>query len=83
MNDTNAAIEMLKRIQQPWAELGRATLNSPEYPDIMKQIRALSADYQSLVDAPQKGEKSRLLTTNWLITVYFHSVLFGAVLRLR
>ncbi|HEY4766001.1 MAG TPA: hypothetical protein VIH75_20170 [Candidatus Sulfotelmatobacter sp.] len=59
MNDTNPAVAKLQRIQQLWAELGRTKLNSPEYRDVMKKIRALSAEYQPLVDAPQKGEKSK------------------------
>ncbi|HXN28984.1 MAG TPA: hypothetical protein VN902_17780 [Candidatus Acidoferrales bacterium] len=59
MNDANEAVDKLKRIQQLWVELGRTHLNSPEYDDIMKKIRAMSADYQSLIDAPPKGEKSK------------------------
>jgi hypothetical protein len=59
MNDTNPAVIKLQRIQKLWAELGRTKLNSPEYQDIMKNIRSLSTEYQSLVDAPQKGEKSK------------------------
>jgi len=59
MNHTNPAIDKLQRIQQLWAELGRTKLNSPEYKDIMKKLRALSAEYQWLVDAAQKGEKSK------------------------
>ena len=59
MDDTNPAIAKLQHIQQLWAELGRTKLNSPKYRDVMKKIRALSAEYQSLVDAPQKGEKSK------------------------
>jgi hypothetical protein len=59
MNDTNPAIDKLQRIQQLWAELGRTKLNSPEYKDIMKRLRALSAEYQSRVDAPQKGGNSK------------------------
>jgi hypothetical protein len=59
MNETNPAIAKLQRIQQLWAELGRTKVNSAEYQDIMKQRRASSAEYQLLVDAPQKGERSK------------------------
>jgi hypothetical protein len=59
MNDANVAVDKLKRIQQLWAELGRTGLNSTEYDDIMKKIRAISADYQSLIDALQQGEESK------------------------
>jgi hypothetical protein len=57
VNETNPAFNKLKRVQQLWEELGRTKLNSAEYQDIMKNIRALSAEYQLLVDAsPRPGE---------------------------
>jgi hypothetical protein len=59
MNDANPAIDKLQRIQQLWAELGRTKLNGSEYRDIMKNIRALSAEYQALVDAFPKPGTSR------------------------
>jgi len=59
MTNTNPAVVKLQHIQKLWRELGRAKLNSPEYQDIMKKLRALSAEYQSLIAAPQKGEKSK------------------------
>jgi hypothetical protein len=59
MNDTDPAIFKLHRIQKLWAELGRTRLNSPEHEEIMNNIRSLSAEYQSLVDACQKLGKSK------------------------
>jgi hypothetical protein len=59
MTETNPAIDKLSRIQELWAELSQTKLNSPEYQDIMKNIRSLSAEYQSLVDAPQKPGTSK------------------------
>jgi hypothetical protein len=57
MNDTNPAVVKLQCIQQPWVGLGRTKLNSAGYQRIIKEIRLLSAQYQLLADAPQKGEK--------------------------
>jgi hypothetical protein len=59
VNETNPAFNKLKRVQQLWEELGRTKLNSAEYQDIMKNIRALSAEYQSLVDTSPKRGKSK------------------------
>ena len=59
MTERNSANVKLQRIQQLWVELSRTKLNSPEYQDIMKKIHALSAEYHSPVDPPQKGEKSK------------------------
>jgi hypothetical protein len=50
MDDENKAADTLQRIRQLWIELGRTTLNSPEYRKIIKEIRVLSAEYQALVD---------------------------------
>jgi hypothetical protein len=59
MTRPNLAIAKLQRIQELWVELGRAKLNSPEYQEIMQSIRSLSAEYQALIAAPQKGEESK------------------------
>jgi hypothetical protein len=59
MNHTGPAIDKLQRIQQLWVELGRTKLNSAEYQDIMKNIRVLSAEHQSLVDASPRPGKSK------------------------
>jgi hypothetical protein len=54
MNETKAAIEKLQRIQELWRELGRTASSSPEYQPLIAQIRVLSAEYQTLVDAVKK-----------------------------
>jgi hypothetical protein len=59
MTERTPANVKLQRIQQLWAELRGTKLNSPEYQDIMKKIRALSAEYHLPVDAPQKNEKPK------------------------
>jgi hypothetical protein len=56
VDDTTPAIVKLQCIQQLWVELGRTKLNSAEYQGIIKEIRLLSAEYQLLANAPQKGE---------------------------
>jgi hypothetical protein len=59
MTRPNPAIAKLEPIQKLWVELGRTKSNSPEYHDIMQSIRSLSAEYQALVDAAHKDEKSK------------------------
>ncbi len=58
MNETNAAVDKLQSIQKLWIELGRTRLNTPEYKKLIESIRVLSAEYQALVDAIKKPEKS-------------------------
>ena len=53
MDETKLAIDKLQRIQQLWTQLGRTKSDAPEYGTIMKEIRALSAEYQNLID-PKK-----------------------------
>jgi hypothetical protein len=55
MNETDIAVEKLRRIQRLWEELGRTKLNTPEYKTLMERIRVLSAEYQLLVDADQES----------------------------
>jgi hypothetical protein len=59
MNETNAAVDKLQSIQKLWIELGRTRLNTPEYKKLIESIRVLSAEYQALVDAIKKPEKSK------------------------
>lgn len=59
MTDANRAIAKLQRIQQLWVELGRTKVKSHEYQNIMIKLRALSAEYQAFVAAPQMGKKSK------------------------
>ena len=46
--------EELNRIQQLWTELGRMKPNTSEADALMEKIRALSAEYHALINAPQK-----------------------------
>jgi hypothetical protein len=55
MNDAKVALDKLQRIQQLWIELGRASLNSPEYRRILQRIRALSDEYQAIVNKSEEG----------------------------
>ena len=52
MNDSNAAVDKLQRIQDLWEELRRTSPNSPQYERIITRIHALSVTYQSLIDTP-------------------------------
>jgi hypothetical protein len=36
-----------------------AKIGTPEYEAVMQQIRALSAEYQALIDTPKKPRKSK------------------------
>jgi hypothetical protein len=56
MDEAKLAIDKLQRIQKLWTELGRTKSDAPEYGTIMKEIRALSAEYQTLVEAAKKRE---------------------------
>ena len=53
------ASEKLERIHQLWKELERMGPNTSEAEAVMKKIRALSVEYQALVDAPKKPEKPK------------------------
>jgi hypothetical protein len=59
MNDTNAAIDKLQRIQQLWKEMGQTKSDTPEYQALLKKIRVLSAEYQAIVDTPVKPQKPK------------------------
>jgi hypothetical protein len=59
MNEMNAAIDKLKHIQQLWMELGPTKSNAPEYETLRAKIRAKSAKYQALIDAPTTHGKSK------------------------
>lgn len=51
--------EKLERIRQLWKELERMKPNTSEAEALMEKIRALSAEYQALIDAPQKPKESK------------------------
>jgi predicted nucleic acid-binding Zn-ribbon protein len=46
--------DQLERIQQLWKELERLKPNTIEYERLVEKIRALSAEYVALIDAPKK-----------------------------
>jgi hypothetical protein len=51
--------DTLERIQTLWKQLEGLRPNTSEYEALLNQIRALSAEYQALVDAPKKPRKSK------------------------
>jgi hypothetical protein len=51
--------DTLQRIQSLWKELERTKPDSSEYVVLMNQIRALSNDYKTLIDAPKKPRESK------------------------
>jgi hypothetical protein len=50
LSESKVAIAKLEAIQKLWAELGRVGLKTPEYETLLKKIRVLSAEYQSLIE---------------------------------
>jgi hypothetical protein len=56
MNNSSASVNKLQRIKNLWEELGRTKANSPQYETLIIKIRALSADYQSSISAPNNLE---------------------------
>ena len=58
MAKTDGAVAKLKRIRQLWIELERETPDGPQYEALAEQIRVLSAEYRTLLDARSKPEKS-------------------------
>lgn len=55
----DTASKKLERIHQLWRELERMKLNTAESEALMKKIRALSAEYETFTDAPQKPKASK------------------------
>ena len=55
----DTASEKLERIHQLWRELERMKPNTAESEALMEKIRALSAEYQALMDTPQKRAASK------------------------
>jgi hypothetical protein len=53
------ASEKLLRIHQLWIELERMKPNTSESEALMEEIRALSAEYQALIDTPQTSKASK------------------------
>jgi hypothetical protein len=54
MNELDALLDKLQRIQQLWVEVGRTKSDTPEYKTLMDKLRVLSAEYQALVDSAKK-----------------------------
>jgi hypothetical protein len=52
-------LDKLRRIRQLWEKQERTKLGTPEHEALMQQIRALSAEYQALIDTPKKPRKSK------------------------
>ena len=59
MNETDAALDKLHRIQQLWKEIGQTKADTPEYETLQKRIRVLLDEYQALVGASTKPKKSK------------------------
>ena len=59
MNEPDGVLAKLQRIQQLWIELGRTKLKTPEYERLIDAIRVLSVEYQGIVDASKKPQKSK------------------------
>lgn len=59
MNDINAALDKLHRIQQLWKEIERTKSDTPEHETLLQKIRVLSDEYQALVDAFVKPKKPK------------------------
>jgi hypothetical protein len=51
-----------KRIQQLWKEQAKVKPGNREDEALMKRIRALSVEYQALVDAARKRDNSKWIT---------------------
>ncbi|MGD0963273.1 MAG: hypothetical protein ABSA57_05160 [Candidatus Acidiferrales bacterium] len=52
-------LDKLERIRQLWKKQERVKLGTLEHEALMQQIRALSAEYQALIDTPKKPRKSK------------------------
>jgi hypothetical protein len=59
VNDTDAALDKLHRIQQLWKEMGRTKSDTPEYEALLKKIRVLSDEYQTLVETAINPKKPK------------------------
>jgi len=53
------ASEKLLRIQRLWKELEKLKPNTGESEALMEKIRALSAEYKALIDAPPKAKAAK------------------------
>jgi hypothetical protein len=51
--------DILERIRQLWIEQEKVKPNTREHEALIEKIRILSAEYQSLIDAPKNPRKSK------------------------
>jgi hypothetical protein len=58
MTEVITAIEKLRRIEELWEKLKGVKRNTLEYAALTKQIGALSAEYQDLVEAAGKPKQA-------------------------
>lgn len=55
MTEPNIAINKLRHIQESWEKLKGFKTNTPEYRALVKEIAALSLEYQTLVESAKKA----------------------------
>jgi len=60
MDDADRAFNKLRRIEELWAELGRAVLNTFEYEMLIKKIRVKADQYRALLDVTKKPAKTKV-----------------------
>ena len=51
--------DKLQRVYELLAELKKTKVNTPEHEALLKKIRALSAEYQALIEAPPKAKAAK------------------------
>ena len=54
MSEASVAIDKLRHIEELWEKLKPVKPNTPEYASLIKQIGALSMEYQRLAEAAKK-----------------------------
>lgn len=56
MTEASIAIDKLRRIEELWEKLKGAKTNTLEYKALIKEIGALSIEYQKLVEAAGRSK---------------------------
>jgi hypothetical protein len=56
MSDASIAIDKLRHIEDLWENLKRTKTGTPEYAALIKEIAALSTEYQGLVEGTKNLE---------------------------
>jgi hypothetical protein len=54
VSEASVAIDKLRHIEELWEKLKPVKPNTPEYASLIKQIGALSMEYQRLAEAAKK-----------------------------